>query len=87
LWKKGVTPKSISYIIMPRDQQSTVCEWPTLAIISGDRYSVVPQKDRVKLPSLTALALLKSLILMNPSLPQMIFYGVKSLWTTPFACK
>lgn len=45
LWKNGGTPTSISYNKMPSAHQSTVWSCPLPMIISGERYSAVPQKE------------------------------------------
>jgi len=43
LLKKGVSPISISYMIIPRAHQSADLSCPVSEIISGARYSGVPQ--------------------------------------------
>jgi hypothetical protein len=42
---KGGVPTDISYVRTPRVHQSTATPWPFLSMISGAKYSGVPQNE------------------------------------------
>ena len=71
-------PVNISYKIEPKLHQSTACPCPLPSIISGAKYSGVPQNDLALLLSeIFSLLKPKSVILIYPSLFISTFSGFK----------